>query len=92
MASQMEVATVEASARLAAARSAAAAAPARPRLLSVGLACVDVVNSVFTFPGEDQCCRATGQRRARGGNASTTACVAAQCGVAADWLGAAGSE
>lgn len=88
MASQMEVATVEASARLAAARSAAAAAPARPRLLSVGLACVDVVNSVFTFPGEDQCCRATGQRRARGGNASTTACVAAQCGVAADWLGA----
>ena len=49
MASQMEVATVEASARLAAARSAAAAAPARPRLLSVGLACVDVVNSVFTL-------------------------------------------
>ena len=66
-------------------RSREGAAP--PRLLSVGLACVDIINSVVMFPGEDQCCRGTSQRRARGGNASNSAVVAAQCGVATWWLG-----
>ena len=44
-------------------------------VLFVGLACVDVVMSVDKYPTEDTCCRASGMRRCRGGNASNSAVV-----------------
>lgn len=58
-----------------------------PSLLCVGLACVDIVNTVAACPAEDTCCRTLSQRVARGGNASTSAVVAAQCGIRTTWLG-----
>ena len=62
------------------------------RLLSVGLACIDIINSVAAFPAEDECVRTTAQRRVRGGNASNSAVVAAACGATTTWLGTAARE
>ena len=66
------------------------------RILTVGIATLDIVNTVDGFPQEDAEVRAMAQRVSRGGNASNTAVVLAQLGHRCTWAGClaedAGSE
>ena len=48
------------------------------RILVVGLACLDIVNTVDHFPNEDEDIRALSQRWQKGGNAANTAVVLTQ--------------
>lgn len=48
------------------------------RLLVVGLACLDVINTVERYPQEDEDIRALSQRWQKGGNAANTAVVLSQ--------------
>ncbi len=57
------------------------------RILGVGVATLDIVNSVEDYPAEDEEVRATAQQRQRGGNASNTLVVLATLGHACEWLG-----
>lgn len=50
------------------------------RILTVGIAAVDVINEVAEFPAEDTECRALAHSVRRGGNAANTAVVLAQLG------------
>jgi ketohexokinase len=57
------------------------------RVLGVGIATLDIINSVDGYPAEDDEVRATFQRRTRGGNATNTLTVLASLGHACDWAG-----
>ena len=48
------------------------------RILVVGLACLDIINTVERFPQEDEDMRALSQRWQKGGNAANTAVVLTQ--------------
>lgn len=57
------------------------------RILVIGIATLDIINSVDGFPPEDDEVRATSQELRRGGNASNTAVVLAQLGHDCAWAG-----
>ena len=57
------------------------------RILTVGIATLDIINTVDDFPAEDAEVRATAQMISRGGNASNTAVVLSQLGHDCTWAG-----
>ena len=57
------------------------------RILAVGIATLDIINTVASYPDEDQEVRALSQRRVRGGNATNTLVVLSQLGHACSWAG-----
>jgi len=57
------------------------------RVLCVGVATLDIVNTVASYPPEDSEVRATAQSQRLGGNAANTAVVLAQLGVDVAWAG-----
>jgi ketohexokinase len=57
------------------------------RILTVGIATLDIINSVAAFPAEDDEMRAQEQNICRGGNASNSAVVLAQLGHECSWAG-----
>lgn len=57
------------------------------RILTVGIATLDIINTVDGFPAEDAEVRATAQVVSRGGNASNTAVVLSQLGHDCAWAG-----
>jgi len=57
------------------------------KLLAVGIATLDIINSVDGFPAEDAEVRALSQRICRGGNATNTLVVASQLGHDCHWAG-----
>jgi ketohexokinase len=61
--------------------------PIVARILTIGIATLDIINSVDGFPNEDDEVRATSQELRRGGNASNTAVVLAQLGHDCAWAG-----
>jgi ketohexokinase len=56
-------------------------------ILTIGIATVDIINSVDSYPREDDEVRASFQRIHRGGNAANTAVVLAQLGHRCSWAG-----
>ncbi len=62
------------------------------RVLCVGIATLDVVNRVASYPVEDSEVRATTQSLRMGGNAANTAVVLSQLGADAHWVGNLPSE
>jgi ketohexokinase len=61
--------------------------PTRRRILGVGIATLDLINTVAVYPPEDAEVRAAAQRRARGGNCANTLAVLADLGHACAWVG-----
>ena len=59
----------------------------RRRLLGVGIATLDIVNTLAEYPPEDAEVRALAQRRTRGGNAANSLTVLAQLGHECRWCG-----
>ena len=57
------------------------------RVLGVGIATLDIINNVTSYPQEDDEVRVLSQRRARGGNATNTLVVLSQQGHACSWAG-----
>ena len=57
------------------------------KILAVGIATLDIVNTVESYPKENDEVRATSQRLCRGGNAANTLVVLRQLGNQCDWLG-----
>lgn len=57
------------------------------RILAVGIATIDVINTVAAYPAEDQEVRALKQRICRGGNATNTLVVLSQLGHSCSWCG-----
>ena len=57
------------------------------RILGVGIATLDIVNTVDGFPEEDAEVRASGQRMSRGGNATNTLVTLSQFDHACSWAG-----
>ena len=62
------------------------------KILAVGIATLDIINTVENYPEEDDEVRAISQRRARGGNATNTLAVLAQFGHQGFWAGSLPSE
>jgi len=62
------------------------------RILAVGIATLDVVNTVERYPDEDSEVRAVSQRIARGGNATNTLSVLSQLGHRCAWAGVVADE
>ncbi len=56
-------------------------------ILAVGIATLDIINSVDAYPAEDDELRATSQRVCRGGNATNTLVVLSQLGHQCHWAG-----
>lgn len=61
-------------------------------ILAVGIATLDIINSVSTFPKEDDEVRAVSQRICRGGNATNTLTVLSQLGHNCHWAGVLANE
>ncbi|MEW8627678.1 MAG: PfkB family carbohydrate kinase [Candidatus Thiodiazotropha sp.] len=57
------------------------------RILAVGVATLDIVNRVETYPQEDQEIRAVSQSRRRGGNACNSLTVLSRLGHSCSWAG-----
>lgn len=57
------------------------------RVLGVGIATLDIINTVASYPLEDEEIRVLSQRRARGGNATNTLVILSQQGHACSWAG-----
>ncbi|MFW5426910.1 MAG: PfkB family carbohydrate kinase [Methylophagaceae bacterium] len=57
------------------------------KILAVGIATLDIINTVETYPSEDTEVRALSQRKARGGNATNTLVVLSQLGHQCHWAG-----
>lgn len=57
------------------------------RILAIGIATLDIINLVTTYPAEDSEIRALGQRVTRGGNATNTLVVLSQLGHTCSWGG-----
>ena len=66
------------------------------KILGVGIATLDIINTVDDFPEEDSEVRALAQEQRRGGNATNTLVVLSQLGHHCTWAGTlahdAGSE
>jgi len=62
------------------------------RILGVGIATLDIINTVSTYPSEDAEVRAVSQRLARGGNATNTLVVLSQLGHDSHWAGTLARE
>ncbi len=62
------------------------------RILSVGIATLDIINTVAAYPSEDEELRALEHRVARGGNATNTLVVLSQFGHACSWAGTIADE
>jgi len=62
------------------------------RILGVGIATLDIINTVSAYPPEDAEVRATSQRLARGGNATNTLVVLSQLGHESHWAGTLARE
>lgn len=62
------------------------------RILGVGIATLDIINTVADYPDEDSEVRALEQRRSRGGNATNTLTVLAGLGHACSWAGVLPTE
>jgi ketohexokinase len=56
-------------------------------VLAVGIATVDVINTVASYPGEDDEVRALSHSVRRGGNATNTLVVLSQLGHVCEWAG-----
>ncbi len=63
-----------------------------PRILAVGVATVDIINEVDTYPPEDAELRAVSQLVRRGGNATNTLVVLSQLGNQCAWAGVLADE
>ncbi len=59
----------------------------RGRILGVGVATLDLINTVDVYPAEDAEVRATGQRQTCGGNCANTLTLLADLGHACTWAG-----
>jgi ketohexokinase len=57
------------------------------RILGIGIATLDIINSVDDYPTEDSEIRAVGQQLARGGNATNTLVVLSRLGHDTAWGG-----
>ncbi len=57
------------------------------RILAVGIATVDIVNTLASYPPEDAEVRVLAQRRVRGGNATNTLVILSQLGHTCSWAG-----
>ena len=57
------------------------------KILAVGIATLDIVNTVEAYPKENDEIRASSQRHCRGGNAANTLVILKQLGNQCDWLG-----
>jgi ketohexokinase len=57
------------------------------RILAVGIATLDIINTVASFPAEDDEVRAISQHKTRGGNATNTLTVLSQLGHDCSWAG-----
>lgn len=57
------------------------------KILAVGIATIDIINTTDGFPQEDDEVRALGQEIRRGGNATNTLVVLSQLGHQCQWLG-----
>ncbi len=57
------------------------------RILAVGIATLDIINTVTDYPAEDSEVRAHSQSVRRGGNATNTLTVLSQLGHACSWAG-----
>lgn len=62
------------------------------RILAVGIATLDIINSVSSYPAEDDELRAVSQRLCRGGNATNTLTVLSQLGHTCHWAGVLADE
>lgn len=62
------------------------------KILGVGIATLDIINTVDTYPQEDTEVRALSQRVARGGNATNTLVVLSQLGHESHWAGTLAQE
>jgi ketohexokinase len=62
------------------------------RVLAVGGATLDIINSVPAYPKEDDELRATAQQQCRGGNATNTLVVLSQLGHQCSWAGMLGDD
>jgi ketohexokinase len=62
------------------------------RILAVGIATLDIINSVTSYPAEDDKVRAVSQRICRGGNATNTLAVLSQLGHECHWAGVLADE
>ncbi len=56
-------------------------------ILAVGIATLDIINTVERYPSEDSEIRAISQRKTRGGNATNTLTVLSQLGHNSHWAG-----
>ncbi len=61
-------------------------------ILAVGIATLDIVNTVERYPAEDAEVRAIAQQRRRGGNATNTLVVLSQLGHRCSWAGTIADE
>ncbi len=61
-------------------------------IIGVGIATLDIINSVEGYPGEDAEVRALSQRICRGGNATNTLVVLSQLGHHCQWAGVLSDE
>ncbi len=57
------------------------------RILAIGIATLDIINEVDTYPAEDAEVRARSQRLARGGNATNSLVVLSRLGHQCSWGG-----
>jgi ketohexokinase len=62
------------------------------RVLAVGGATLDIINSVAAYPKEDDELRASTQQQCRGGNATNTLVVLSQLGHRCSWAGTLGDD
>lgn len=63
-----------------------------PNILAVGIATLDVINTVAAYPNEDDEVRTLSQRRVRGGNSANTLVCLSQLGHACSWIGTLGDD
>lgn len=62
------------------------------RVLAVGGATLDIINSVAAYPHEDDELRAIAQQQCRGGNAANTLVILSQLGHQCSWAGTLGDD
>lgn len=62
------------------------------KILAVGIATLDIINSVASYPAEDDEVRAVSQRLCRGGNATNSLAVLSQLGHQCHWAGVLADE
>jgi len=62
------------------------------KILAVGIATLDIINSVDGYPSEDDEVRAVSQRQCRGGNATNTLTILSQLGHQCHWAGVLADE